>query len=112
MHGVRSSSATGRRCRSAPFDTHAAAGWPLDDELSRLFDDFEECRAAICACVEVRRELVEALSDGAEVDPFLVVRSEEHTSELQSLMRISYAVFFLKKKTQSNKSKKTSQVCK
>src|SRR3546814_2851249 len=33
------------------------------------------------------------------------VRSEEHTSELQSLMRISYAVFCLKKKkTQSNKS--------
>src|SRR3546814_10687157 len=34
------------------------------------------------------------------------VRSEEHTSELQSLMRISYAVFCLKKKntTQSNTS--------
>src|SRR3546814_10059782 len=29
----------------------------------------------------------------------LVERSEEHTSELQSLMRISYAVFCLKKKT-------------
>src|SRR3546814_2854992 len=29
-------------------------------------------------------------------------RSEEHTSELQSLMRISYAVFCLKKKTKSN----------
>src|SRR3546814_4928805 len=29
---------------------------------------------------------------------FLVARSEEHTSELQSLMRISYAVFCLKKK--------------
>src|SRR3546814_10280610 len=29
-------------------------------------------------------------------------RSEEHTSELQSLMRISYAVFCLKKKTQPN----------
>src|SRR3546814_8188732 len=28
-------------------------------------------------------------------------RSEEHTSELQSLMRISYAVFFLKKKTKT-----------
>src|SRR3546814_3237913 len=27
-----------------------------------------------------------------------LARSEEHTSELQSLMRISYAVFFLKKK--------------
>src|SRR3546814_1476942 len=33
--------------------------------------------------------------------PFLkAYRSEEHTSELQSLMRISYAVFCLKKKTQ------------
>src|SRR3546814_7700423 len=30
-------------------------------------------------------------------------RSEEHTSELQSLMRISYAVFCLKKKTEKNK---------
>src|SRR3546814_1566038 len=30
-------------------------------------------------------------------------RSEEHTSELQSLMRISYAVFCLKKKTQHDK---------
>src|SRR3546814_2403415 len=31
-----------------------------------------------------------------------VTRSEEHTSELQSLMRISYAVFCLKKKTTAN----------
>src|SRR3546814_1682113 len=31
-------------------------------------------------------------------DHFLATRSEEHTSELQSLMRISYAVFCLKKK--------------
>src|SRR3546814_3910313 len=33
-----------------------------------------------------------------EVVPLIVLRSEEHTSELQSLMRISYAVFCLKKK--------------
>src|SRR3546814_3231649 len=33
---------------------------------------------------------------------FLARRSEEHTSELQSLMRISYAVFCLKKKTDSS----------
>src|SRR3546814_4775533 len=33
------------------------------------------------------------------IDMALPVRSEEHTSELQSLMRISYAVFCLKKKT-------------
>src|SRR3546814_6421975 len=32
----------------------------------------------------------------------LEVRSEEHTSELQSLMRISYAVFFLKKNTSTH----------
>src|SRR3546814_4356368 len=37
----------------------------------------------------------------------LVLRSEEHTSELQSLMRISYAVFCLKKKI--NKHKHTLQ---
>src|SRR3546814_8093817 len=34
-------------------------------------------------------------------------RSEEHTSELQSLMRISYAVFCLKKKKKQKKYKKT-----
>src|SRR3546814_3422250 len=34
----------------------------------------------------------------------LMSRSEEHTSELQSLMRISYAVFCLKKKKQTTKN--------
>src|SRR3546814_9510197 len=34
-----------------------------------------------------------------------VRRSEEHTSELQSLMRISYAVFCLKKKNTNNRTK-------
>src|SRR3546814_7014838 len=32
------------------------------------------------------------------------IRSEEHTSELQSLMRISYAVFCLKKKTKKHQT--------
>src|SRR3546814_1839662 len=43
--------------------------------------------------------------------PWMAVgRSEEHTSELQSLMRISYAVFCLKKKknTQTQPQKKTT----
>src|SRR3546814_10221211 len=35
-------------------------------------------------------------------------RSEEHTSELQSLMRISYAVFCLKKKKNHNKKEKNT----
>src|SRR3546814_2347096 len=39
-------------------------------------------------------EFLRATKDGHGAD-----RSEEHTSELQSLMRISYAVFCLKKKT-------------
>src|SRR3546814_3710690 len=37
------------------------------------------------------------------VAPSTNVRSEEHTSELQSLMRISYAVFCLKKKNNTQK---------
>src|SRR3546814_1037114 len=37
-------------------------------------------------------------------DATSAIRSEEHTSELQSLMRISYAVFCLKKKTTSDLS--------
>src|SRR3546814_1845710 len=37
-------------------------------------------------------------TEGARVTSQGVLRSEEHTSELQSLMRISYAVFCLKKK--------------
>src|SRR3546814_9221502 len=55
---------------------------------------------------EVLRDAVEAPGlghrlEGAEQDlagVLLHIRSEEHTSELQSLMRISYAVFCLKKK--------------
>src|SRR3546814_19675223 len=41
--------------------------------------------------------------DGDRIDA--IVRSEEHTSELQSLMRISYAVFCLKKKKNKTKIK-------
>src|SRR3546814_3048860 len=42
------------------------------------------------------------------IDPGLL-RSEEHTSELQSLMRISYAVFCLKKKKQKTQLQDNSQ---
>src|SRR3546814_2808846 len=47
-----------------------------------------------------------AVSDGSAKHPVrpgeILGRSEEHTSELQSLMRISYAVFCLKKKNKNN----------
>src|SRR3546814_4884266 len=40
----------------------------------------------------------------------LLRRSEEHTSELQSLMRISYAVFCLKKKKRTDPSERKTMV--
>src|SRR3546814_4008093 len=49
----------------------------------------------------LRRALEEGFGELA-VDRIDLRRSEEHTSELQSLMRISYAVFCLKKKTSYN----------
>src|SRR3546814_10048140 len=50
---------------------------------------------AMNACLRKR-----AIQRPDDVAPFThAPRSEEHTSELQSLMRISYAVFCLKKKT-------------
>src|SRR3546814_7452573 len=46
--------------------------------------------------LKVGEALVSVLQEDGAPSP--VQRSEEHTSELQSLMRISYAVFCLKKK--------------
>src|SRR3546814_5776944 len=54
------------------------------------------------APLEVHRENSDVSQTGrsTDTDTFTYsTRSEEHTSELQSLMRISYAVFCLKKKT-------------
>src|SRR3546814_5597795 len=61
--------------------------WPHRDGQRRFEMDHRRGRAR-------RRH---ALARAQRRDPD---RSEEHTSELQSLMRISYAVFCLKKKTQ------------
>src|SRR3546814_5563630 len=56
--------------------------------------------AAVGAACRPHREVAIVLLVAGAVDPLaaLAARSEEHTSELQSLMRISYAVFCLKKK--------------
>src|SRR3546814_1878083 len=65
---------------------------------------------------ETHAENAPRLSDGdigpeeaATILPLqeLEMRSEEHTSELQSLMRISYAVFCLKKKHKNNQNTST-----
>src|SRR3546814_6210087 len=92
-----------RSVRGDDMDTHAEA---IRVEPERLLDAGE-------AIERVERRL------GVEHH----ARSEEHTSELQSLMRISYAVFCLKKKTKKEtttpniskpakaKHKRTKHVC-
>src|SRR3546814_3329070 len=77
---------------------------------------------------DIRAALEEDLREaGVEPDPFearthaatvsrsimeaLSARSEEHTSELQSLMRISYAVFCLKKKKNCKQPPTTQDHC-
>src|SRR3546814_6612841 len=57
-----------------------------------------DASASFCACCGETSRVTALATEG--------LRSEEHTSELQSLMRISYAVFCLKKKinTYTNKT--------
>src|SRR3546814_2216724 len=49
--------------------------------------------------------------DGSALDDRRGRRSEEHTSELQSLMRISYAVFCLKKKKTEKETNRKYEMC-
>src|SRR3546814_1102397 len=56
-------------------------------------------------CHDSRHLAMVAAEEGADY-----VRSEEHTSELQSLMRISYAVFCLKKKKKKKISNRMTTV--
>src|SRR3546814_7667689 len=66
------------------------------DHVARLEARLFGGRAGVHACHRRAARAVQAQRRGD------ALRSEEHTSELQSLMRISYAVFCLKKKTNHN----------
>src|SRR3546814_2121525 len=97
-----------RRCSILrDFDHGTPTCGRIFDHLSLLIDatggelvtagrsgGFGEWIDAAQNCRE-QRDVVGTDGDGDEVG---IRRSEEHTSELQSLMRISYAVFCLKKK--------------
>src|SRR3546814_5281416 len=72
---------SGRRWRAAPDEGASAAS------CSALLHEQPESKAAL-RCARAPSSALRAPSP----------RSEEHTSELQSLLRISYAVFCLKKK--------------
>src|SRR3546814_8825994 len=52
----------------------------------------------------VMPEKIIVIDEGTTSTRTLLFRSDEHTSELQSLMRIPYAVFCLKKKKHKNKN--------
>src|SRR3546814_3469856 len=68
-------------------------------KIDRRFDHFE---VPLRIAHRHHESLVDLDFVGFDLGQIFKVRSEEHTSELQSLMRISYAVFCLKKKTLSN----------
>src|SRR3546814_3808182 len=59
-------------------------------------------RAGVVDQIDATRIVVRATAETDLSARGVDIRSEEHTSELQSLMRISYAVFCLKKKTLTN----------
>src|SRR3546814_7675773 len=94
-----------------PAQAAAPACWSREDIAAAKVRDLDMLLTEISA-----RCVAAGLSSSADYDAYAVVsrgalsavgqrlkarfwRSEEHTSELQSLMRISYAVFCFKKKT-------------
>src|SRR3546814_1727101 len=81
---------------SCPRPAWSAGGAPAASDPSHHGLQVGQVDAVGAAVVNVPRQRAEALPEAGGS----AGRSEEHTSELQSLMRISYAVFCLKKKTE------------
>src|SRR3546814_9121690 len=82
-----------------PFELGQLIGGDAADDAPLRFGDEQDDRVLVQLAFEPRvAGPVVPISFG--VLERIGIRSEEHTSELQSLMRISYAVFCLKKKNQ------------
>src|SRR3546814_3589669 len=82
--------------RGSPNRRNTIGGWKHAEENpggAERRDRFRRCRGFAAGGEPCRRPR------GADrsLQPLQPLRSEEHTSELQSLMRLSYAVFCLKK---------------
>src|SRR3546814_10470519 len=107
-----------RRGKAGEYQRHFIAG--LDPELqARALADFrwQLVTGAVVESVDVVGTVVVRRQARCDVRGQRQIRvdararrSEEHTSELQSLMRISYAVFCLKKKQSHSKDKSTEHV--
>src|SRR3546814_5941822 len=82
-----------------PSLAQAMAGWLLRPARASFLR--RAARPAILKRLNVRASQRAATLASARARRY---RSEEHTSELQSLMRISYAVFCLKKKKQQEEN--------
>src|SRR3546814_2345356 len=90
------------------FRSTGLAAQALIDLFDPLVGEDEHDAMLTRAPLDLRANRIKAGDDDlATLFPEGEARSEEHTSELQSLMRISYAVFCLKKKT--NKKNITSK---
>src|SRR3546814_7783037 len=75
-------------------------GWDLSVQDARWeIDQFDDDDAVYLIALDQTGDHAGSLRLLPSNKPHILSRSEEHTSELQSLMRISYAVFCLKKKT-------------
>src|SRR3546814_4812994 len=89
------------RCLVRPWHYRQSDGASCSKERGQTHPHRSSCRAACAIGVDGRRRGCRPVGSGVgccRAEP-RARRSEEHTSELQSLMRISYAVFCLKKKT-------------
>src|SRR3546814_7425963 len=82
---------------SAPPRTSRRSGRPSREEADLLDEQIMEAARLSFTAVGFSATTIERVASQSGTTP-RSVRSEEHTSELQSLMRISYAVFCLKKK--------------
>src|SRR3546814_4816617 len=78
-----------------------------EDMLMLVPDTLREAAAALGS---PRWKIIVKVSYRAAFQGVLTGRSEEHTSELQSLMRISYAVFCLKKKNNKKTNSRSTSI--
>src|SRR3546814_5528241 len=97
---VRSAGADGRRADGPAHVLRVSARW---QPWAAVAFPIGCCQSPVAARRAERQGRNGASPARIQSGRRIQARSEEHTSELQSLMRISYAVFCLKKKKKQNK---------